>query len=401
MQFSKETRTFIKQHRTDDVRKLALSKAPADVDLPAALSQIAGWQAALHKLPVISAFDNFIYPPLISIEQCSSESTAIYKAGVIGRHLKGWRKNFVDLTGGLGIDCVFFSMEFKHLTYVERNEVLCRIAQHNFRAIQHSKCGVIKVVNDDAAHFLNGLPDRSVDLIYLDPSRRSSDGGRVTALSDCEPNLVELLPQLLRKGRHLMVKLSPMLDLTVALQAMPTAQEVHIVAVGGECKELLIMAGQEEQAADDVPITCFDLPKSKFRFTRREEAETPGVYANALGNYLYEPNAAVMKGGAFRRISYMYKVAQLHPNSHLYTSEKLVGDFPGRIFRIVGSSGWSKAELKELLGSLKQANIAVRNFPATVVELRQRLKLGDGGKTYLFATTLADGRRVLIKTLKI
>lgn len=395
MPFSKETRTFIEQHRTDDVRQLALRKAPAGVDLPAALTQIAGWQAARHKLPNISMGADLIYPPLISIEQCSSEVTAVFKATVVNR-MSGAKDTFVDLTGGFGSDCFSLSQIFRQTTYVERDEALCRVAAHNLGILEPK----IRIVNDEAAHFLSSLPDRSVDLIYLDPSRRNSDGGRVAALSDCEPNLVELLPQLLLKGRHLLVKLSPMLDLTATLHAVPTTEEAYIVATEGECKELLLLIGQTERAVDDVPIYCYNSPGSLFRFTRREEAETPGVYADALGRYLYEPNAAAMKGGAFRRISHIYKVAQLHPNSHLYTSEKLVGDFPGRIFRIVDSSGWSKAELKTLLCRIKQANIAVRNFPATVAELRQRLKLGDGGNTYLFATTLADGRRVLIKTLK-
>jgi hypothetical protein len=173
------------------------------------------------------------------------------------------------------------------------------------------------------------------------------------------------------------------------------------VSVGGECKELLLLAGQTERAADDVPVCCVNLPDGRpFCFTRREETETAGTYARSLGAYLYEPNASVMKGGAFRRISYIYKVEQLHPNSHLYTSAEEVADFPGRRFHIAGSCGWSKQELKALLSGMKQANIATRNFPATVGELRRRLKLGDGGDIYLFATTLADGSRVLIKTLK-
>ncbi|MDR0977034.1 MAG: class I SAM-dependent methyltransferase [Prevotellaceae bacterium] len=395
MPLGEETLHFIRQHQDDDVRRLALLKAPAGVVMSEALTQIAGRQAARSKLPLWHDTEGILYPPHLNMEQCSSEETARYKTDMAQR-LGGAHDTLVDLTGGFGVDCTFLAQAFRQATYVERDEALCRVAAHNFGLLAPQ----VAVRNEEAGHFLHGLRDGSVDLIFLDPARRSRHGSKVAALTDCEPNVTELLPLLRRKARWLLLKLSPMLDVATALQALPTAEEVHLVSVGGECKELLVLAGQTECEADDVPVCCVNLPGQLFRFTRREEAQMPGVYAHALGTYLYEPNASVMKGGAFRRVAHIYKVEQLHPNSHLYTSEERVDGFPGRRFRITGSCGWGKQELKALLGDLKQANIATRNFPATVGDLRRRLKLGDGGDTYLFATTLADGRHVLIKTQK-
>ncbi|MDR0960952.1 MAG: class I SAM-dependent methyltransferase [Mediterranea sp.] len=395
MQLNKETLRFIREHHTDDVRSLALkASVPAGVNLRVALTQIAGQQAAARKLPMWYRTEGIIYPPHLSLEQCSSQPTAHYKANLVSKLSN--RVAFTDLTGGFGIDCALLASLYTKAVYVERDAQLCRIAAHNFPLL-----GVphINVVNNDALLYLTTM--KTVDLIFIDPARRDGHGGKVVSVSDCEPDVSQLLPLLLDKATHTLIKLSPMLDLSLALQALPNTQEVHIVSVNNECKELLLLVGQEPPAPENIPIYCTDLPHgASFVFTRKEEQTATCEYAAAPGNYLYEPNASVMKGGAFRSVAYIYKVKKLHPNSHLYTSDEPVPHFPGRSFKITDCCGWNKKELKEMLGELKQANLAVRNFPASVAELRKRLKITDGGDVYLFATTLNDGQKILLKTIK-
>jgi hypothetical protein len=222
------------------------------------------------------------------------------------------------------------------------------------------------------------------------------------AVADCEPDVSLLEELLLRKASRVLVKLSPMLDLSLALRTLRHTSEVHIVSVDNECKELLLLLTPEEVSADEVPICCVNLlskshATSTFCFTRQEEQQAIGGCTDRLGSYLYEPNASLLKGGAFHRIADVFGIQKLHPNSHLYTSDSLHTAFPGRCFRIVGECGLNKKELKEQLGDLKQANLTVRNFPATVAELRKRLRLAEGGETYLFATTMNDDRRVMIR----
>lgn len=241
-----------------------------------------------------------------------------------------------------------------------------------------------------------------VDCIFIDPARRDGHGGKTVAIGDCEPDIAALEELLLRKARHVLVKLSPMLDLTLALNDLKHVHQAHIVSVGNECKELLLLLGQGESLpTDDVPIHCINFTSAPapqtLVFTRGQEKECTCPCTPQLKSYLYEPNASVLKAGAFRSLSLLYKVEKLHPNSHLYTSDSLLPDFPGRKFRISSSCGFSKKEVKEMLAAEKKANLTVRNFPATVAELRKRLKLAEGGDTYLFATTLADERKVLIR----
>lgn len=399
MTLSQETIRFIRTHRLDDVRSLALQsrKYPA-VDMPAAITQIAGWQAAKEKIPAWAEKEDILYPVHLSLEQCSSEVTAQYKVEIIAK--RGSQRNtFTDLTGGFGIDCAFLSAGFEQATYVERQPSLCEIAAHNFPLLDLNH---ITVCNDDSVQHLQSMP--SVDWIFIDPARRDGHGGKTVAISDCEPDVAALEDLLLEKAKHVLVKLSPMLDLTLAINDLKHVQEAHIVSVNNECKELLLVLSHNEKlSAEDIPVHCINLTHSQgqqsLTFTRQQEKDSACSYTSLLRTYLYEPNASILKAGAFRSLSYIYKVEKLHPNSHLYTSDQYVADFPGRKFRITDSCSFNKNEVKEMLGTEKKANLTVRNFPASVAELRKRLKLAEGGDTYLFATTLADEKKVLIRCL--
>lgn len=392
IQISTETQLFISEHLTADVRSLALQalKYPK-IDMPAAITQIAGRQVAAEKIPSWKEIADIWYPRHLSMEQCSSELTARYKAGLT----QG--KSLTDLTGGFGIDCVFLAAGFSTVTYVERQSELCEIATHNFPVLGLSH---IQVKNEDAATYLETMSP--VDCIFLDPARRNEHGGKIIAIKDCEPNVSELEELLLSKAKRVMIKLSPMLDLSLALKELRHTQEVHIISVNNECKELLLILGQELTA--EIPIHCVNLSsknESCFIFTREQERDCECAYTDRIGSYLFEPNASILKAGAFQSIAFAYGVKKLHPNSHLYTSDEPVNHFPGRTFHVTGQCTFNKNEIKRVLGELKKANITVRNFPASVAELRKRTKLADGGSIYLFATTLNNEQRLLIRCEKL
>lgn len=394
MQLSPETQLFIREHQSDDVRALALqAKKYPDVDMPTAITQIAGRKIAAEKIPSWREIEDIWYPKHLSLEQCSSEITARYKASL----LQG--ESLADLTAGFGIDCSFLAAGFKSVTYVERQKELCEIATHNFPILNLNH---ITVKNEDGVAYLKEMSP--VDCLFLDPARRNEHGGKTVAISDCEPDVAKLEGLLLSKANRVMVKLSPMLDLSLALKALEHTQEVHILSVNNECKELLLLLGQEPPK--EVPIHCVNLftkgvqEEQHFIFTREQEQRNECIYTDILGSYLYEPNTSLLKAGAFRSITAAYPVMKLHPNSHLYTSNVLITDFPGRVFRIVNQCSFNKKEIKESLADLKKANITVRNFPATVAELRKRINLTEGGDTYLFASTLNNGQKVLIRCEK-
>ena len=369
------TRAFIEAHDGDDIRQLALQAARyPQVDMRMAVTQIEGHRIAKSKLPAWASVCGIIYPVRISMEQCSSEATARYKASLVqGTHL-------ADLTGGFGIDCSYLAEEFAHTTYMERNEELCRIATHNFA-------------------LLDTLP--SQDWIFLDPARRDRGGNKVVALSDCEPDVCQLEELLLQKSPRVMVKCSPMLDISKALGQLRSVVEVHVVSVDNECKELLLIL-QREPHEGSVHIHTVNLQGAgvaqHFAYPLSAEAEASCSYTSQLGRYLYEPNSALMKAGCYRLPAHTFGLHKLHPNTHLYTSDTLVSHFPGRVFKVEYTCGFSKKELKALAG--KQGNLAVRNFPERVDTLQKRLKISDGGSTYLFATTLHDESRVLIVCTK-
>ena len=397
MKLNDETLRFIHEHCKDDVRNLALQapKYPG-VDMPVALTQIAGRQAAAEKIPSWYAEEGILYPRHLSLEQCSSEATARYKASIIPEFSSG---TLADLTGGFGIDCAFLSPKFHHVTYVERQEVLCEIASHNFPllALNH-----IRIENKDAIRHLQEMS--SADWIFIDPARRDGHGGKTVAIADCEPNVAELESLLLEKAQHVMVKLSPMLDLTLALNDLKHVREAHIVSVGNECKELLLVLGQQVHEEPSAPrVFCVN---DNQRIDYDSAAYTQGLRIGGkplpeAKNYLYEPNASIMKAGCFDLVEERFGVTQVGPSSHLFVSATPVADFPGRGFAIEAIGGMNKKDIKRLLNGTKQANIAVRNFPLTAPQLRKKLKLADGGPVYLFGTTMQGCDHVLLRTSKI
>ena len=379
------TKEFVKQHRCDDVRTLALqAKRYPTVDMREAVAQIEGWQHAREKLPAWAGTDGIVYPPKISMEQCSSEPAAKYKASLVS----GVR--LADMTGGFGIDFSYICRGFDEAYYIERNAVLCDIARSNFALLGLAHA---KVLNGNSEELLASLPQ--LDWLFVDPARRDGDGRKVVALSDCEPNVVDLQEQMLAKASHVMIKCSPMLDITFACRQLAGVSAVHVVAVNNECKELLFVLDREKTG--DCTVHCVNILKEgvqEFAYAMNGD-ESPAIkYSNGVGEYLYEPNAPIQKAGCPAVVASRFGVSKLHPNSQLYTADVAVPDFPGRVFKVVEVVGFSKAEIKRVQ-ALQKANITVRNFPESVQQLRKRLKLADGGDNYIFATTLADGNKVL------
>ena len=397
MQISSETLQFIEANARADVRSLALqAKKYPQVDMAVAVVQIAGRQIAEAKVPSWYRTDGLLYPKHLSMEQCSSEVTAIYKAGLV----EG--ESFADLTGGFGIDCSFLSRKFKKADYVERQAELCELAKHNFPLLGLN----IDVHNEDGVEYLKQM--QPVDCLFLDPARRDGHGGKTVAIADCEPDVSALEDLLVEKGRKVLVKLSPMLDLSLALKHLKYVREVHIVSTDNECKELLLVL-QKESASTDIPIRCVNSLGAadgsrifqEFTFTQEQERTSDCPLAKEVEGYLYEPNASILKAGAYRSLTQTYPVKKLHVSSHLYTSRQMIEDFPGRRFKVEAVSGFGKKELKDFLLGMEKANLTIRNFPSSVADLRKRLKLREGGEDYLFATTLADESKVIIKCTRI
>lgn len=386
--------TFLSEHRHDDVRTLALQagKYPG-IDLQEAVVQIAGRQMAEKKLPSWAAIDDLRYPRHLSMEQCSSELTARYKASLVSG------ERMADLTAGFGVDCSFLAHRFRQADYVERQEVLCRLATHNFPLLGLPH---VQIHCCDGTNYLQHM--QPVDCLFLDPARRDSQGGKTVQIADCEPDVRSLEPMLVEKGKTVMVKLSPMLDLSTAVKELRHVSAIHIVAVHNECKELIILLKKREEnhkvIEEELIIHCEQIVDNStsqhFSYSQAEEKSAHCPLTDRLYTYLYEPGAALLKAGPFRLLGQRYGLQKLHANSHLYTSDTAV-DFPGRRFRIISWSGFGKKELKTLLQGVDKANLTVRNFPASVADLRKKLKLKEGGEVYLFATTLANGEKILIR----
>lgn len=388
MLISENTKKFILEHVEDDVFRLGFhaSRYP-EVEMHVAVVQIEGHQKAKLKLPSWYANSDIIYPPHLALEQCSSEMTANYKASLVEGN------TMVDLTGGFGVDSSFLARKFAKAVYVEQQDELCELAAHNFEALGLTN---IETVNEEATDYLSNM--EKVNLIYIDPARRNKQGGKVFAVSDCEPDLLEINDLLLQKADKILVKLSPMLDVYAAMQQLKNVAEVHIISVANECKELLLLLDSDQH--DSPTIHCVNLNKTgnqSFSFNRDEESTAECQYASFMSNYLYEPNASVLKAGAFKVLAKRLNIEKLHPNSHLYTSDAPITDFPGKIFRVNGYSTFNKKDLHKFLGGMKKANISVRNFPMAATELHKRLKLTDGGNEFIFATTLYNNQHVIVR----
>ena len=337
------------------------------------LQQVEGRERTADKLPTFAAMDDWWYPVRLSCEQCSSELTARYKASLVSG------ERMVDLTGGYGVDTYFLSERFAHTDYVEQNEELCKIAEHNFNVQSDNvRCTKVSVHNSSAEAFLKTAGQ--YDLIFIDPARRDSHGGKVFRLADCTPNVVELLPTLLAHGKRLMIKLSPMLDLTQAIknvqsddvQGTKVNWDVHIVAIKNEVKELLLVSGGTGQ------ITAIDLaePEKAFVYTKEQETNCPLAINPSPFAFIYEPNAAILKAGAYKLVAERFGLHKLDVNTHLYASDTLVENFPGRIWRI--QSPITNHQLP-----ISQANVLTRNYPLTPEQLKKKYRLKDGGDSYL------------------
>ena len=373
------TRDFIRKYAEADVRQLALRGAKdPEVDLTYALEQIAGRQMARTKIPSWAAVDDIIYPPHLSMEQCSSEQTARYKASIAGKGAL-----VVDLTAGFGVDMAFISQGFQRAVHVERQPALCAISSENYKhlGLQH-----IEVVCGDGVEYLHQLDH--ADLIYLDPARRDMHGGRTYGIADCTPNVLEILDELVGKANRVLLKLSPMLDWRKAVEDLGKVNEVHIVSVDNECKELLLVLTKEVKP---LKVVCVNNEKV-FSFDRdyKSPSQKSGITNPLQQEYLFEPNASIMKAGCFELLEQRFWVMQLDKNSHLFVADKEIPEFPGRQFIIERTTTMNKHELKAALAGIDRANITVRNFPMSVVELRKKLKLKDGGDVFIFATTVAD-----------
>lgn len=397
------TAEFIREYRERDIRQLALqaNRFP-DVDMPYALDQIQGWQIARRKLPKWAACDGVIFPPHLSMEQCSSEPTAQYKLNLAMEWASrvGHASRMTDLTGGFGVDFSFTSCAFAAATYVERNEQLCHIVEHNLPLLGLNNATVVCA---DAVEYLSTVEPQT--MLFLDPARRDEHGAKTVMLADCTPDVVQLLPKLLEKSRFTMLKLSPMLDWHKAVDDLQgTVREVHIVSVGGECKELLLVLSTVVES--ELKVYCADLStasdtSSLFVYTPGSSAPVANSTFNIQhSTFLHEPNASIMKAGCFDELAAAYGVSPVSRNSHLFLSDEPVEDFPGRSFVVERVTTMNKGELRKALAGIEKANIATRNFPLTVAELRKRLKIKDGGDVYIFATTTAEGEHLLLISRK-
>lgn len=432
------TQDFIRQHQDDDVRQLAFlaSKYP-EVDMPFALDQIRGRKMARVKLPRWASLEGIIYPPHISMEQCSSESTALYKAELAARllglpasssgtEMKAENEiEFVDLTGGFGVDFSYIAARLGVKSmYVERQAHLCEAAKENFERLG-LKNAIVK--NGDGIEVLHSFHPKKKDaasdddslgitydqprsllktnpglkIIFIDPARRDDAGNKVVSLKDCTPDVTVLQEEMLSKADYVIIKLSPMLDWHRAVSELSHVREVHIISVNNECKELLLVLSARNMGGN-LRIYCVNDAQSFVCDEMDMESSSVKIAPSTLEEmqYLYEPNASLMKAGCFGVLSRRYDARMLSKNSHLFVSQAPIEAFPGRSFRIIAVSSFNKKELKRHLSGITKANIATRNFPLSVAELRKRLKLKDGGETYIFATTLSDESHVLVITEK-
>ena len=441
---------YIRHHKDDPVRPLALRPMPEGVNRTWVLQQIEGYQLAKKKLPHWAAIydegKDLHFPPRLSLEQCSSEATAKYKAqefSIVNSQpstLNSKLSTLIDLTGGFGVDFSYLAPHFSRAIYVEQQPALCDVARHNLPLLGISNAEVINLTSEEAlATVFSPSGEVKGELkgvfFFLDPARRDSAGNKVFCLEDCSPDITQLQDTLLNIGDAIMVKLSPMLDITQALRQLRCVTDVHVISVKGECKELLIIMRKDK--APDQPITfhCVNLETEEEEFDspldspltpflkRGEQLQNvlsvfslkDNAYSSPLskrgaggesggesvgGSFLFEPNASILKAGLQDVFGERYGLSKLHPNSNLFVGKEPIPRVPARQFRIVDVTDFSKANLKRFLKGISHANLTIRNFPATVQELRKRLKLKEGGSDYLFATTLSDGSHVLIRCEK-
>lgn len=395
MKLTADDRLFIQTHAAADVTSLLLKAAQYPLlDVPFLVEQILSRRQVKEKLPAWGVNDQLIFPSKISAEQCSSACTAAYKQRLIGEE-----DVLCDLTGGLGIDSFYFSHKAKRVIYMERFALYCEAARHNFRELQAAN---IEVVEADSTACLDQLPPATA--FYIDPARRAEGNKRVFALADCEPDLLNIKAALLEKAPLLIAKISPMADIQHTLLLLPETTEVHVLSVKNECKELLFVLRSEAVRNEAVSIHCINFTtqgeEQRFLFTLEQEKRVVLNSAVETSSFIYEPNASILKAGAFKSIAEALNLSKLHPSSHLYTSKEYCPNFPGRSFKVDEVIPFSTKVCSKLARQIPQANITVRNFPLSVELLRKRTKIADGGNVYLFATTRANDEKVLIKCTK-
>lgn len=420
MNISEATIDFVCRHANDDVRKLALSaKRTEGLDLSFALDQIAGRQKARTKLPswyALAALGEgvdeahfLVFPPHISVEQCSSEQTAKYKKRILDRLLPSildhpWSRNshFIDITGGFGVDFSYLAQGFAEATYVERQEHLCEIARHNFPLLGLPQANVVCKELDSPLQLPSLRAALQETIVFIDPARRDTNGNRTYAIGDCTPNILDFIGELLNRTAVVMVKLSPMLDWHQTVEDINRAsgsgnavREVHIVSTQNECKELLLVLSERYES--ELEVHCVN-DDDVFVFTPGE-ANSP-ISESRSTEKLFVPNASVMKAGCFPEIETRFGIRQIGKNSHLFIGSEDILGFPGRVFNILCVTTMNKKELKSALAGIDKANISVRNFPLSPEQLRKRLKIKDGGDIYLFATTTDEEEHVIYVTGK-
>ncbi len=381
---------FIQEHSIDDPYNLVLQqKKYPDIDVRFASEQIQCRQQIRHKLPHWYATPKLYYPSRLATEQCSSEITAKYKQQLI----KG--NSLCDLTGGLGVDSYYFSLIADKVIYVEQNKQYCEAAQNNFSALQRDN---IEVIHGNCMDMIDALP--AVDCFYIDPARRGENNSRLFAIDQCEPNILNIKDRLLKKSSRVIIKVSPMIDITASLALIPETIEVHINSVRNECKEILFILSEIGDSQEPI-IVCNNLSKgsnSNFTFVQSEEKAKNAEYTSTVGEYIYEPNASIMKAGGYKAFANRFGLLKLHPNSHLYTSVNINTNvlLHARGFRIIEIMPLDKSTLKNIKKKYPQANIAVRNSIFTVEEFRKRSNIKEGGELYMFVTTLYNEDSVVL-----
>lgn len=384
---NKETIVFIKDNKHKNVNDIALLLSKKEnLDANFIINQINGWQKAKNKLPTFYNTSEIIFPTAKSMEQCSSEKTALLKTKMVNGN------SLIDLTGGFGIDTYFFSKHFKTVHYIEPNKELLQVAQHNFNLLGAKT----KLHNTTSEVFLKSNKIH-FDVAYIDPDRRD-ESKRIFNLSDCLPNVIELLPTILSTADKLLIKTSPFLDIKQTLEALKTVSKCFVVAVKNDCKEVLYLVEKEKNKPTEMISYNLDKNEEIFEFTYEEEQQASSNFGHPK-KYLYEPNAAIMKAGAFKTVGNRFGLYKLAQHTHLYTSENLITDFPGRVFEIKNVIDYQKKAIKQL--GITKASVSTRNFPDSVAVIKKKLNLKDGGDCYLFASTNLDNKPILIVTKKI
>lgn len=378
---------FIQKHRTKKLPEIALllSKHP-ELDKDFILNQINGIQKAKNKLPELANTNEILFPAKLSLEQCSSEQTAIYKSGLSKFN------SVIDLTGGFGVDSYYFSKKAKQVTYIEPNIDLYKIVEQNFKTLGANN---VQAINSTCEEFLNDS-QQVYDLAYIDPSRRN-ENQKVFMLADCVPNIVELQTDIFRIAPKILVKTSPILDIKQSIKELKTVSEVWVISLNNECKEVLYLLENKSTTKPTINTINLDQNTQEFSFDFETEENTNTDYSEPL-NYLYEPNASILKAGAFKSITQTFEVKKLAPNTHLYTSQNLIKDFPGRVFKIENTIPYQPKAFKKL--GIKKANVSCRNFIESVEQVKKKLNVKDGSDIYLIATSTKDKKPILVISVK-